>query len=207
MFYRLTPGLVLRSPWRPHRARLGERVLTVRGGGVLPPGHPSSGLALELLTEAVAAVGGVRLLDVGCGSGLLLLAGMALGARSGVGVDLSGRAVRVSRENASRNGLCPALRLIQGSTECLRGPFEVIAANLPFGVQLTKTAEFSRLAAPGACLILAGFKDTQEAELWSGFQESGWTLRRRLSRDEWVADLPPEKSFTWVAWLLTAPPA
>jgi ribosomal protein L11 methylase PrmA len=78
----------------------------------------------------------------------------------------------------------------------------VLLGNLPWAVQMDKVAEFTRLAAPDARLILSGFKDTQEDELRAGYRRWGWVLEDRRIRDEWVADLPPEKSFTWVAWRL-----
>jgi ribosomal protein L11 methyltransferase len=202
MFYRLTPELVLRSRWRPYRPRPGERVLVLAAASVFPPGHPTTRLCLELLAETLAAGPCPRLLDVGCGSGALLLAGVAAGARLGVGVDLSGPAVATTRENARANGLARVLQVVRGSTECLRGTFGVMLGNLPWAVQMDKVAEFTRLAAPGARLILSGFKDTQEDELRAGYEQEGWVLEGRCTRDEWVADLPPEQSFTWVAWRL-----
>jgi ribosomal protein L11 methyltransferase len=139
---------------------------------------------------------------VGCGSGILALAGAALGAAFCVGVDLSWPAARLSRENAGENRLAGAVQVLRGSTECLGGLFQALVANLPPGVQLDKTAEFTRLAAPDGILILSGFKDTQEEPLDRPYREAGWFLSRRLTKDEWVIDLPPEQSFTWVAWLL-----
>ena len=162
MFYRLSPELALRSRWRPHWPRPGERVLVLTTGSVFPPGHTATRLCLDLLPEALAGVPDPRLLDVGCGSGVLLLAAVAAGARFGVGVDLSGRAAATTRDNARDNGLADSVQVIRGSTESLRGAFGVILANLPWAVQMDKVAEFTRLAAPGARLILSGFKDTQE---------------------------------------------
>ena len=205
MFYRLSPNLVLRSPWRPYRARPGERVLVVRTPGAFPPGHPTTRLSLELLQEALAARPCRRLLDVGCGSGVLTLAGAALGAAFCLGVDLSRPATRRARENARDNGLAAAVHLVQGSTEGLRGTFAVVVANLPWPVQLAKAAELDRLAA--GTLILSGFRDLQEAELLARYRERGWRLARRLSRDEWAIEVPPEGSFTWVAWRLERPPS
>jgi ribosomal protein L11 methyltransferase len=203
MLYRLSPDLVLRSRRRPYRARPGERVLVLATTAVFPPGHPTTGLSLTLLRETLEAAPGERLLDVGCGSGVLLLAGVAGGAAWGVGVDLSWPAVATTRDNARTNDLTASVRVVQGSTECLRGPFGVILGNLPWAVQMEKVAEFTRLAAPDARLILSGFKDTQEEELRAGYEAAGWSRRRRLTRDEWVIEVPPELSFTWVAWLLT----
>ena len=202
MFYRLSPELVLRSRWRPYRPRPGERVLVLAAGSVFPPGHPTTRLCLELLTETLAANPSPRLLDVGCGSGVLLLAGVAAGAQSGVGVDLSWRAVATTRDNARVNGLAAAVQVIRGSTECLRGKFGLMLANLPWAVQIDKVEEFTRLAAPDARLILSGFKDTQEDELRSQYQRLGWVLETRRTRDESVIEMPPERSFTWVAWRL-----
>ncbi len=207
MFYRLSPELVLRSRWRPYRARPGERVVVLAAASVFPPGHPTTRLCLGLLAETLAGGPCARLLDVGCGSGALLLAGVAAGARLGVGVDLAGAAVSTTRDNARANGLAGAILVIRGSTEGLQGPFGVMLGNLPWAVQMGKVAEFTRLAAPEARLILSGFKDTQEDELRAGYQDAGWSLDCRRTRDEWVPDLPPEKSYTWVAWRLRRPGA
>jgi ribosomal protein L11 methylase PrmA len=67
---------------------------------------------------------------------------------------------------------------------------------------MDKVADLDRLAAPTGALILSGFRDVQEAELLAQYRELGWSLARRLTRDEWAIEVPPEKSFTWVAWLL-----
>ena len=92
-----------------------------------------------------------------------MLAGAALGAGFCLGVDLSRAAVRLARENARENGLAAAVRLVQGSTECLRGPFDLVLANLRWPVQMAKVTELDRLTAPSGALILSGFRDVQEA--------------------------------------------
>lgn len=206
MFLRLTPELVIRSPWRPFRPRHGEHTLVLETGLAFPPGHPSTHLCLDLLKTALASRPRAAVLDVGCGSGILALAALALGTPRTVAVDLSVRAVRQTRQNAARNGLLPRLGLVQGSTGCLRGPFDLILANLPWGVHLEKIGELCRLAAPDGALVLAGFKDTQAEPLLTSYQERGWSVSTHRSRDAWAPEPPPEMSYTWVAWLLVRQP-
>ncbi len=194
------PGLVLKSSWRPYRARAGERVIIIRSRRTFPPGHPTTRLCLELLGGL--SLSGRRLLDVGCGTGILALAGAALGAELCVGVDLSWLAVKLSRDSARENRLDHKIFLAQGSTECLRGAFQVVVANLPAAVQLAKVEELSRLASKDATLILSGFRDSQEDDLRTLYNRAGWSLSRRLTKDEFCIELPPEKSFTWAAWML-----
>jgi ribosomal protein L11 methyltransferase len=202
MFHRLTPDLVIRHPWSPFRPRHGERSLLVEGGSVFPPSHPTTLLCLDLLKTALPSRADTGVLDLGCGSGILALAALALGAHGAVAVDLSGRAVRQTRKNASKNGLLPRLKVIRGSTECLGGPFGLILANLPWGVQLERLDELCRLAGPDGILILAGFKDVQAEPLRTGYEQRGWIIVEERRRDAWCPEPPPELSYTWVAWRL-----
>jgi ribosomal protein L11 methyltransferase len=139
---------------------------------------------------------------VGCGAGLFSLAAAALGVPRVVGVDICPAAVQVTRKNARDNGLAGSLQVIQGSTECLKGPFDLVIANLPWEVQVDKVSELNRLASPGGRLILSGFRDNQEDLLIQSYQGLGWTLARRLVKEFRHPELPPDISFTWVAWLL-----
>jgi ribosomal protein L11 methyltransferase len=206
MFHRLTPELVIRSPWRLFRPRHGEQSLVLEGGSVFPPSHPTTHLCLDLLKKALPARPGAHVLDVGCGSGILSLAALALGAPRAVAVDISGRAVRQTRVNADYNGLLPRLVAVKGSTECLRGPFGLILSNLPWGVHLAKVEELCRLAGPDGALIIAGFKDVQAEPLLTSYQDRGWSVMEHCSRDSWAPEPPPELSYTWVAWLLVRQP-
>ncbi len=204
MFYRLSHTLALRSPWRPYRAKPQEQVLVVKSGKAFPPSHPTTRLCLELLREVLAGRAVYSLADVGCGTGILALAAAALGVPRVVGVDIAGKALRVTRSNARANQLSQALWVVRGSTECLLGPFDLVAANLPFEVQMDKTRELARLARPHGCIILSGFRDHQEAPLREQYRKLGWQPDRRLVKDFWHPELPGNISFTWVAWRLHA---
>ncbi len=199
-FYQLSSHLVLRTRPQP-QAEAGQRTILIKSGAAFPPGHPTTRLCLDLLGAVLAEGMVASLADVGCGAGVLSLAAAALGVPRVVAVDIARKAARATRRNARQNGLAAAVLAVQGSSECLRGPFALVAANLPWEVQMDKAPELARLAAHGR-LILSGFRDNQESLLLSRYQQLGWSLKERLVKYFHHPELPPEVSFNWVAWLL-----
>ena len=200
--YRLSPRLLLRTRL-PHRAEAaGARVILVQSGEAFPPGHPTTRLCLDLLRQVLAGGSVSSLVDVGCGAGVLSLAAAALGVDRVLGVDIALGAVRATRENARRNGLAGAISVAQGSSDCLKAPFDLVAANLPWEVQLDQVPELHRLAAPYGRLILSGFRDNQENPSLERYQRLGWSVKQRLIKYFQHPELPPDMSFNWVAWLL-----
>lgn len=202
MFQVAASDLVLVALRKPPAAESGAPVIRVRSGKAFPPTHPTSRLCLELLQEHLSAEPGGGVLDVGCGAGVLGLAAAALGAPRVLCVDIAGRAAQVTLENARENSLVGRLRVVQGSTECVRGPFDLVMANLPFEIQMAKARELSRLAAPSGSLLLSGFRLDQEQPLTEMYQPLGWSLSQRRLREFRHPELPPGLSFTWVAWVL-----
>lgn len=209
LHYRLSPGLVICPRGSPYETGPEERVLRLEAGEAFPLGHPSTRLCLDLLKEALAG-GRVRcLLDLGCGTGVLGLAAAALGVDRVVGADLSRAAVKMTRENARTHKLADRLQVVQGSGPSLKGSFDLVAANLPWEVQMDQVPELDRLAGPRGRLLLSGFRENREGLLLKRYRRRRRSLARRITRPFNHPDLPPDFSFTWVAVLLTAkaPPA
>jgi ribosomal protein L11 methylase PrmA len=202
MFQRVSPRLVLITiPGAPQAEGL-EKTLKIRVGEAFNPTHPTTRLCLDLLAEVLAARPANSLLDVGCGAGVLGLAGAALGVPVVVGVDLAGQATRETLENSRENLLSGALTVVQGSTECLQLAFDLVVANLPWEVQMDKAPELDRLAAPAGALILSGFRQSQEDLLQETYRGLGWRLSRRVIKDFRHPELPAGMDLTWAAWVL-----
>lgn len=154
--------------------------------------HPSTRLCLELLEGLAGELEGV--IDVGCGSGILAIAALKLGARQAVAVDVDELAVRATRQNADMNGVSAHLRAGLGSVaEVRRGDFEsrqggVVLANILAPVILKLFDEgLAELVAPGGQLILAGIIAEQAAEVEAAAGQRSLHLVRRLEEGDWVA--------------------
>jgi ribosomal protein L11 methyltransferase len=195
MFLRLTPQTAICSPWHPCWPRRGQIQWRIAYSRTFPIHHPSTRLCLDLLIQACREQHFASLADVGCGSGILALAGALLGVPFCLGCDISPAAIEVSQDNARRLHLTSQAVWVQGSTEALGPAFDLVLANLPFQMQLAKGPELARLSRKG--IILSGFKDIQEKEVTENYRSCGWRLERRLTRDLWELEVPFEKSYTW----------
>lgn len=142
--------------------------------------HPCTQLALAALEQCTSS--GVRVVDVGTGSGILAIAARLLGAVSAIGLDTDESSLDVARENHALNGLAP--QLINGSADCLTDGFaDIVVANINATVLLFLAEELLRITAPGGRLILTGFT---EVELLAIEQTFPVTDKRISQSDEWT---------------------
>jgi ribosomal protein L11 methyltransferase len=134
-------------------------------------------------------------IDVGCGSGILSIAALKLGAGFALGVDIDAAAVKASRENAQANGVsAEQLRLGLGSvTEVLAGQFDILQAPLvlanilaPIIIRLF-AGGLGDLVAPDGKLILSGILDEQAGGVVSAAQAHGFKLMVKRTMGDWVA--------------------
>lgn len=203
MFQRVSSDLVLVTLRETQTSGTPPPSLRINPGAAFPPTHPTTRLCLDLLREALGSGGINRLVDVGCGSGVLGLAAAVWGVPLVLAMDKAWEAAVITQLNAGENAPAGALLVIQGSTECVKGRFDLVVANLPWEVLMDKSAELDRLAAPRGTLILSGFRDDQEEPLLENYTRLGWARRRRLVKYFRHPELPPDLSFNWAAWTLT----
>lgn len=160
---------------------------------VLDPGlafgtgsHPTTALCLEWL-DAQAASGrlaGRTVLDYGCGSGILAIAAVLLGAARVEALDLDPQALDATRENAARNGVAARIATVLPAAGG-KGPFEVLVANILAGPLVELAPTLMARIGPGAPFALSGILADQAAEVAAAYAPFA-TMSPPVQRGDWI---------------------
>jgi len=144
--------------------------------------HPTTALCLEWLDSIELA--GKTLIDYGCGSGILAIAALKLGAASAIGVDNDPQALTASADNAERNGVAERLALFLPE-DVDAEPSEVFIANILAGPLGELAPTFATAAQPNAPFAISGILIGQQDELLQRYAE--WFDELRVdTREDWV---------------------
>ena len=144
--------------------------------------HPTTALCLEWLDSL--ALAGQSVIDYGCGSGILAIAALKLGAAHAVGVDNDPQALLASRDNAERNGVSSRLDVHLPGDEP-KAAADVFVANILAGPLGELAPVFAAATKPGAPFAISGILDGQQDELLARYAEWFDALRADV-RDGWV---------------------
>jgi ribosomal protein L11 methyltransferase len=187
---RIGRRIVIRPTWRRHRASGDEVVIALDPGMAFGTGlHPTTRLCLAAL-ESVADRGGLegaRVLDVGCGSGILAIAAVRLGAASALGLDIDPIAIEATDANARRNRVRRRIRTRVGSLPSGERPVALVLANLIAGALIPLAPLLRAELRPGGTLLASGIFVDREAEVAEAFVEAGLLVAARLAEGDWVA--------------------
>lgn len=181
---RVATRLVVRPSWEPYDALPDDVVVTIDPGRAFGSGlHETTRLVLRALDDAMPA--GVRVLDVGCGSGILAVAAVLLGASSALAVDEDPDAVEVCAENAAVNG-CEA-KIVAATTDVsdLEERFPFVVANIEARVLVPLAPAIAARVDAGGQLVLSGILRGQEDDVVGAYP--GFTLVETTRDGEWVA--------------------
>jgi ribosomal protein L11 methyltransferase len=192
---RIGRRIVIRPTWREHDPAPDDVVVALDPGMAFGTGlHPSTRLCVAGLErwDDAGLVHGASVLDVGSGSGILVVVAGRLGATPLRAVDSDPIATEATLENARRNGL--SVGAATGTLPVAGGPFDLVLANLVAGVLIDLAAQLAAAVRPadatsgrGGRLLASGIFIDREPEVLAAFESAGLRLVTRDQETDWVA--------------------
>jgi ribosomal protein L11 methyltransferase len=164
--------------------------LRIEAGAAFGTGHHGTTVGcLQAFHDLLKAQRFERVLDVGCGTGVLAIAAARTGSRIAVGTDIDAPSVRIANENAALNQ-CDA-RFVHASglnDQKVRaeGPYDLVFANILAPPLVSLSQDIKLALKPGGIAILSGLLRTQERRVLAAYMSKGFRLVRRLHRDAWA---------------------
>ena len=156
--------------------------------------HASTQLCLEGVEEHTLP--GRDVLDLGCGSGILSIAALCLGAKSAVAVDIDPKAVDVAYENAALNGIGRDRYTVQAgnvlsdaalAAELAQNKYHLVLANIVADVIIPLAPQVPGLLAEDGVFLCSGIIDTRTHEVEAALKQAGLTLIRKREKNGWAA--------------------
>lgn len=183
-FYPIEIGekLLVRPVWREDYDPKGRTVLHLEPGIAFGTGtHETTRLCLEALEKYVSD--GAAVLDVGCGSGILAVASLLLGAKSAIGIDIDELAVKSSIENAERNGVSDRYTAIHGNlADEVTGTYDIITANIVADAIIMLSGDIEKHMHKDTVYIMSGIIDSRLEDVLSALPKTLKIIETRTDK-------------------------
>ena len=184
---RIGRRLVVCPTWEDYAPEEGELVMRLDPGMAFGTGtHETTRLCLAMLEKYVTP--GCKMLDIGCGSGVLSIGAVLLGASEAVGVDIDATAVRVAAENAAMNRVEDKTRYLCGDlTDKVTGVYQVVCANIVADVIIRLAPQVGAFMAENAVLLVSGIIDSRQEEVAQALEQEGFSILESAEEKGWCA--------------------
>lgn len=178
--------LLIRPTWEDEYDPQGRTVLHIEPGLAFGTGsHPTTKLCLETLENYINENSTV--LDIGCGSGILSIASLLLGAKSAFGVDIDKLAVKTALENAKENGFePPVFKAVNGNlSDKVTGKYNVIVANIVADIIMDFNKEVGHFLDKDGVYITGGIINSRKDEVIYSFEQNGFEIIENFEEKGW----------------------
>ena len=186
---RVSRRITICPTWREYAAREGERVIMLDPGMAFGTGHhPTTRMCIEQLDAHVTP--GIDVLDVGCGSGVLSIAAVRLGARHVFGLEIDSVAVNVAKQNVRDNGVQHTVRVVQGTLphpDIKPAAYGVAVANISAKVISEFAPHLVGAVRDGGKVITSGILLSSKDMVAQSLADAGAELEQTFVDGDWVA--------------------
>ena len=179
--------LAIVPSWESYENKDNRTILQIDPGAAFGTGtHATTSLCLDMLQNYVDC--STKMLDIGCGSGILAVASVLLGAKAAVGVDIDAQSVKTAKENAEINGVTDKSEFTVGDlAEKVSGKYSVVCANIVADVVIRLLQNVKNYMEENSVLIVSGIIDLRENDLLAAAEKYGFTVTEKRYKDNWCA--------------------
>ena len=184
---KITDTLVVKPSWEEYAAKEGEKVIEIDPGQAFGTGtHETTSLCIKLMEKYSAE--GKKVLDVGCGSGILSIAAGLLGAKDVLGIEIDPVAVPIARENVALNGLSDRVSVRLGDlTKGVDYKADIIVANLMADLVMALSKDAARHLEKGGIYISSGILVEKEELVRRAIEDCGFEIVEIAEDGDWCA--------------------
>ena len=190
--FKIGDKIVIVPVWEEYKAKDSEIVFKIEPGHVFGTGqHQSTALCIALLEKYVAA--GDSVLDIGCGSGILGLIAILLGASSACAIDIDPSAAKVSLENARLNNIgndrytASTRNILNEAIPKNAEQFNIITANIVADIIIPMMPYVKAYLRTGGVFVTGGIIKDRQGDVAAALVKNGFKIAETKAQDEWVA--------------------
>lgn len=183
----ITDNIIIKPSWDDYEASEGETVIEIDPGMAFGTGtHETTALCVEFLEKYVP--GKKKLLDIGCGSGILMLIGKRLGVEKVVGIDIDSNVKDVVIENFEKNNIKDNYEIIIGDlVEDINEKYDLVVSNILVDVLTELLENIEKTLEKGATIIFSGIIKDKEEEFLRKTKEHNLVEIDRNEKNNWVS--------------------
>jgi ribosomal protein L11 methyltransferase len=187
---RVSNNIIVKPTWERYTPDSRDIVIEIDPGMAFGTGqHASTRMCIEAIEDVIMKDRSIKewkVLDVGCGTGILGITAAKMGAQDVICVDIDKKAVEIAGENATINNVKSSLRILNKNAAAIDKPRNLIIANLTSKLLLTLRHHLVELLLPEGYLIISGIIEQDVKIIEEQFSADPLTLHRMITEKEWV---------------------
>lgn len=190
----VTDRIVVKPEWEEYSPQEGEIVIEIDPGMAFGTGtHETTSMCINQIEKNLKS--GDTVIDIGCGSGILSMAAVLLGAQRATGVDLDPVAVRVALENVELNNLQDKIEILHGNlTDVIREKADIVVANIMADIILILLEDVRAFIKDDGLFISSGIIQEKRAAVEARLLEKNFRIVEVETKEEWCAITAQKKS-------------
>jgi len=185
--FRAGRSLVVKPSWESYDAQPGDKIIEIDPGMAFGTGtHETTGMCLGLLDDYMTC--GMRVIDLGTGSGILAIGAALLGAKDVLAIDIDPTAVKVAQENVAINGLSDNIQVMEGNLlDHVDQVCDLCVANIIADVICMVSEPVRSHITSGGLFICSGIIKEREQDVVNALNAAGYQIMEIHRQGEWVA--------------------